>query len=205
MRWSPGDSVVLREIWFGRVWEARPAIVVRDDPEMRMFYVPPGNRVQVAVDLEGRPLRLPRGDWRLKETRWHNWHVLSFVFPDMPYAVLAFVGAETDQFLGWYVNLEDPPRASPFGFDTTDHVLDVLIPPDRSSWRWKDEDELEKAVAAGLFSAEDAARFRVEGEHAARSVIERTPPFDERWEDWRPDPSWPLPELPEGWDRVDSD
>jgi predicted RNA-binding protein associated with RNAse of E/G family len=203
MRWSPGDAVVLREIWHGKVWDARPATVVRDDPEMRMFYVPPGNGVQIAVDLEGRPLRLPLGDWRLQEVRWHNWHVLSFVFPNTPYAVLAFVGAETDRFLGWYVNLEDPPRPSPVGFDTTDHVLDVLIPPDRSTRTWKDEDELEKAVAAGLFSAEDAARFRVEGERAARSIIERTPPFDEPWEDWRPGPSWPPPEFPDGWDRVD--
>ena len=23
-----------------------------------------------------------------------------------------------------------------------------------------------------------------------------------QWEDWRPDPEWPLPELPQGWDRV---
>ena len=22
------------------------------------------------------------------------------------------------------------------------------------------------------------------------------------WEDWRPDPSWPTPELPPGWDEV---
>jgi hypothetical protein len=36
-------------------------------------------------------------------------------------------------------------------------------------------------------------------------VIERIEawsiPFDEGWEHWRPDPGWPLPELPDDWDR----
>jgi hypothetical protein len=205
MRRSPGDPVVLREIWRGRVWEARSAIVVRDDPEMQMFYLPPGNRPRIAVDVEGKPLRLPRGDWRLAEVTRTGQHVLSFAFPDVPYAVLAFFDVETGDFLGWYVNLEDPPRPSSAGFDTTDHVLDVLIPPDRSTWTWKDEDELDEAVALGLFSTEDAARFRTEGERAARSIIERIPPFDEPWEDWRPDPAWSAAELPEGWDRVDQE
>ncbi len=45
------------------------------------------------------------------------------------------------EFLGWYVNLEDPWRETALGFDTTDHLLDVWIDPDRT-WRWKDEDHL---------------------------------------------------------------
>jgi len=201
MRWSPGDAVALREIWRGRVWEARPAIVVRDDPELRMFYVAPGNRSQVAVDHTGQQLRLPQEDWRLAEVQRLGHHVLSFASRDVSHAVLAF-SDEAGEFLGWYVNLEDPPKPSPIGFDTTDHLLDVLIPPDRSTWTWKDEDELEEAIVLGLFSPDDAVRFREEGERAARAIIERQPPFDEPWEEWHPDPAWPQPELPEGWDRI---
>jgi len=26
------------------------------------------------------------------------------------------------------------------------------------------------------------------------------PPWPTGWEAWRPDPSWPVPELPPGWD-----
>jgi len=202
MSWSPGDAVALREIWRGRVWEARAAIVVRADPEILMFYRGAGTGAQIPVDDEGRELRLPLGEWRLTEYETHR-HVLSFAFPGTAHAVLALSDGTTDEFLGWYVNLEDPPRPSRVGFDTTDHVLDVLIPPDRSTWTWKDEDELEEAIELGLFSLEDAARFRAEGELAARAIIERKPPFDEPWEEWRPDPSWPRPELPEGWDLVE--
>jgi hypothetical protein len=40
----------------------------------------------------------------------------------------------------------------------------------------------------------------------ARDVIARVEangtPFSEPWHDWRPDPSWRLPELPFGWDEV---
>lgn len=201
MSWSPGDVVALREVWRGRIWEARAAIVVRADAEMLMFYRGPGSRSQIPVDAEGRELRLPHGEWSLAGYEAHR-HVLSFAFPDTAHAVLALGDGQTGEFLGWYVNLEDPPRASSVGFDTTDHVLDVLVPPDRSTWTWKDEDELEEAVSLGLFSPDDAVRFREEGERAARAIIERRPPFDEPWEEWRPDPAWPAPELPAGWDRV---
>src|SRR5205814_261751 len=99
-------------------------------------------------------------------------------------------------------NLQAPLQPTSFGFDTTDYLLDVLVPPDRSTWTWKDEDELEEAVALGLFSPEDVREFRAEGERAAGAIIERKPPFDEPWEEWRPDPTWPAPELPDGWDRL---
>jgi predicted RNA-binding protein associated with RNAse of E/G family len=76
-------------------------------------------------------------------------------------------------------------------------VLDVLIPPDRSSWQWKDEDELSQAVDEGLFTEEEAARFRAAGERAVEQILLREPPFDEDWEGWRPDPAWGTPRLPE--------
>jgi hypothetical protein len=31
-------------------------------------------------------------------------------------------------------------------------------------------------------------------------VLAGEPPFDRDWKDWRPDPGWPFPQLPEGWD-----
>jgi uncharacterized protein len=31
-------------------------------------------------------------------------------------------------------------------------------------------------------------------------VLAGEPPFDRDWQDWRPDPRWPVPELPDGWD-----
>ena len=72
---------------------------------------------------------------------------------------------------------------------------------DRSSWAWKDEDELAEGVALGLFSEADASWLHHWGERAVEHLVLRQPPFDVDWEDWQPDPSWPTPELPPGWDR----
>jgi uncharacterized protein len=195
-RFAPGRAVTLRELWEGRVFEARPAIVVADDAAGAMFYVPSVVTSLQPVGEDGHPLRFPAAAWRLEPNEWHHHRVLSFAFPDTPYAVLATWDAKTDAFDGWYVNLQDPLRRTDIGFDTRDHVLDVLIPTDRASWSWKDEDEMAEAVALGLFTQADTERIRWAGERAVEHVLLREPPFDEDWEDWRPDPAWDIPTLP---------
>jgi hypothetical protein len=199
-RRRPGETTVLREMWQGRVWEARPAVVVQDDDEQRMFSIPAGTPIRVAVGPDGRELRLYRDTWTAA-ARTSSRSVLSFSWPDRSYGVLAFWSGDW-AFDGWYVNLETPLEPTAAGFDFTDQCLDVLIPPDRSTWTWKDEDELEEAVATGIFSPEQATQFRRDGERAVRHLLDREPPFDREWSDWRPDPAWPLPELPRGWDRT---
>jgi len=197
----PGEAVAIREIWRGRVWEARPAIVVRDDPTLTMLHVPPRVHCRVPVDADGRELRLPTDRWDLADVPRGDRGNLSFAFPDTPYAVILGYdpGAHLDTY---YVNLQSPLARSPIGFDTVEHVLDVVIPPDRSSWAWKDEDELAEALACGLFTQEDAAWFHHWGERAVEHVLLREPPFDQDWSGWRPDPAWAQPSLPEGWDLV---
>jgi uncharacterized protein DUF402 len=198
--WQPGDPIVIREIWNGAVFEARPAIVVQDLPAQTMLYVPAGNVCGVAVDDAGVQLRFPDREWHLQVRERHG-VALSFAWPDTPYAVLLL--SEPDGLpRGWYVNIQAPLARTPVGFDTVDHALDVLISLDRSSWTWKDEDELAEAIALGLFTEADAAAFRYWGERAVEHLVLRLPPFDQAWEEWRPDPSWPTPELPPGWDRV---
>ena len=113
--------------------------------------------------------------------------MLSFAWPDTPYAILLLSEPDGSP-RGWYVNLQTPLQRTPIGFDTVDHLLDVLIPMDRSSWAWKDEDELAEGVALGLFTEADAGWFRYWGERAVEHLVLRLPPFDEDWEDWRPDP-----------------
>jgi hypothetical protein len=191
----PGDHVVLRELWRGRVWYARPAIVVEDTPELRMFFVPPGVTSLLPVDGDGTPLRLYTDRWSLRPERRGANGVLSFAFPDTAYAViLAYAPDGTAP--AYYVNLQSPLVPTALGFDTVEHVLDVVIAPDRSSWRWKDEDELAEAVARGIFSADDVATFRAWGERAIAHVVDRRTPFDREWAGWRPDPSWDQPVLP---------
>jgi len=200
--YRPGDPIAIREIWNGRVWYARPATVVRDEPNLTMLHVPPRVRCQEPVTPDGAPLRIPVAtEWDFVETLRSDRSMLSFAFPDTPYSVI--LGFDERQGLDeYYINLQTPLVRSPAGFDTVEHILDVTIPPDRSSWSWKDEDELAEAVTAGLFTPEDAAWFRYWGERAVEHVLLREPPFDEDWSAWRPDPAWAEPTLPPDWDLV---
>ena len=80
-------------------------------------------------------------------------------------------------------------------------MLDIWVPLDTGIPQWKDEDELEASIAAGRTTPAEAAAIRAEGERVMR---ER--PWPTGWEDFEPDPSWPLPRLFDGWDaprRID--
>jgi predicted RNA-binding protein associated with RNAse of E/G family len=194
-RRRPGEHVVLRELWRGRVWYARPAIVVADDPDVRTFYVPPRVISLVPVGEDGSALRLYTDRWSLVREPRGETAFLSFAFPDVAYAVI--LGWFPDgAFVGYYLNVQEPLRPSAHGFDTIEHILDATITPDRSSWAWKDEDELAEAVDRGIFAPEEAVAFREWGERAIAHVLERRAPFDREWDDWRPDPSWIDPALP---------
>jgi len=197
----PGEPIAIREIWNGRVWYARPATVVRDEPNLTMLLVPPHVVCKEPVASDGTLLRLPQDGWGFTDTPRSERSMLSFAFPDTPYSVIL---GFNEVFLldEYYVNLQTPLERSPAGFDTVEHILDVTIPPDRSTWAWKDEDELAEAVDRGLFTEEDTAWFRYWGERAVEHVLLREPPFDEDWSTWRPDPAWEEPALPANWDLV---
>jgi len=195
----PGEPVVLRELWRGRIWAARALTVVRDEEDGRMFHLPPGAPAFAAA-REGRLLREPAEDWELVERPWDHGPVLSFAWPDVAHAVLRLTRRGAAPWC-WYVQLEDPLRRTTVGFDTVDHLLDAIVELD-GTWRWKDEEALEAAVARGDFTPGQAAGFRAEGERGVARILDREPPFDRDWWSWRPDPAWPAPELPDGWDRL---
>ena len=198
--WSPGETIVLRDIWRERIWAVWPAVVVEDIGEQIDLFIPAGTRILDPVDDDGHLLRLPVKPWRLAENSLPG-DVLSFSWPDRAYAILGFWSAD-GELARWYVNLEDPLGRGPFTYDLTDHFLDVVVSPDRTEWRWKDEDELAEAVELGLVSAEEAARYREDGLRAIEHITSGEPPFDQEWRDWKPDPSWPIPTLVPGWDQL---
>lgn len=201
-RFSPGDRIALRELWDGRIWTAYPAIVVEDRNEVFVNHLPSGVQILEAVDEDGSVLRIPAPRWTLRPTRTSTDRVLAFGFPGRGYAVLLMWAEDTDAFNGFYLNIETQLGRTPISYDYVDHLLDVRVAPDRSTWWWKDEDELAEAVARELYTEEDARSFRAAGEMALRHLLDGEPPFDEDWTAWRPDPAWPTPELPEGWDRI---
>jgi hypothetical protein len=197
---EPGDPVTLREVWEGRILAARPVRVVEDVPSRhRAFWFAPGTRWMNDPRDHGE-VRFLDTSWEL-EARVLDRGVLSFSFPDTPYAVLMNTD-EAGAFTGYYVNIESALRPWEGGFDYTDWFLDVRIPIDRSSYAWKDEVELAEAMRRGLMSRREAHDIRRAGERAIEHVLLREPPFDEPWEDWRPDPGWNPPELAPGWDVV---
>lgn len=173
-------------------------LVVQDEPDQAMFFLPGGARCGLPIGDDGAELRLPDRRWRLEVRPRGPQPILSFAWPETPYSVLLWTVGDEHQV--WYVNLQDPLTRTPLGFDTVDHALDGVIELDRSAWRWKDEDELTQAVRDGLFTPEEAADFRAWGERAVDRVLSREPPFDRDWEDWRPNPTWRHPRLPDGWD-----
>ena len=204
-RWKSGDHLLLcevwlREVWQRKIWTVRPVTIVRDEPDLIALYMPNGTSWLRTIDAGGYPLRLPGGDWRLKEDRL-NIHHLGLAVPGEPYSVI-LMWEEGWKFRWWYINLEQPLSRTPIGFDFMDQTLDIVVAPDMLSWRWKDEDEFEEAQKKGIFTPEQAALIRSAGERVLEHLLARRPPFNERWEDWRPDPAWHRPEIAPGWETV---
>jgi hypothetical protein len=191
-----GETALLRYIRFGQVRRATAHIVVEDSPELVVLYVPLGAPAKVSVS-DGSPFRGQADrSWGLRDDRWHSYRVLRFIRWGAWHSLELYWEAEDDSFAGWYVNMQEPLRRTPLGFDTDDLVLDIWVEPD-GSWQWKDEDELEGVTELGRFTPEEARAIRAEGERVIAAQ-----PWPTGWEDWKPDPSWPLPRLPEGWDVV---
>ncbi len=204
MSWKPGETVVLREMWRGKIWAARPVTVVEDSPAQQTFFVHPGMRWKCPSDPSGRWLRLPPdGGWALGDRIWTHTRALSFAWPGSAHSMIAYWDDRTDAFLRWYINLQTPLRRTSVGFDYMDHALDAIVEPDLSSWSWKDEEELREALERGLFTQQEADGFYAEGERAAERLLRGDPPFDRDRREWKPDPSWPVAELPPGWDSIE--
>lgn len=199
-RRQPGESVVLREMYLGQVWTARPATVVADGEDGVALYLPPGIRWQrPANPATGEWMRMHVGRWELRDAKGIGARTLHLMRPGAAHAVHLWWWPPDWQFGGWYVNLEEPFRRSAIGFDTLDNMLDIVIEPDRS-WRWKDQDEMQKAVGLGLVPQRFADEVRTEGERVIRRLERNERPFCDGWEAWKPDPRWAMPVLPAAWE-----
>jgi Protein of unknown function (DUF402) len=196
-RFAEGDSVLLRSVYGGHVRWTFPHRYVGDHEGRILLYCGPGN--------EGR--LVPRRDDGLEAVEawmggdpaepwvWQWSNVLRLIRPGDWHDVEVWWD-ESWSFLGWYVNLQEPLRDSPFGYDTCDLALDVWVEPDHS-WSWKDEDHLALLVAGGAISEHVAREIRAVAEHVIDSR-----PWPTGWESWRPPSTWDPLRLPEGWDVV---
>ena len=207
-RWSPGEVIVLQDVYEGKLWAARPVIVVEDSAELLALWCPLGTIRKVPVAPGSIPAGMSRGewlasalarlDWPLEDAAWDVSSLMLQREGDWHAVWLSFL--ESGEQWGWYVNFQEPYRRTARGIQTMDLALDIIAEPDRSSWRLKDEDEFALLIEHHVISPETAARVRQEAETVIGRIERDEPPFDSAWPLWRPDPSWARPELPEGWE-----
>ncbi|MBP2334089.1 hypothetical protein JOF41_000267 [Saccharothrix coeruleofusca] len=190
---SPGDVVLRREVLHGRPWSVMPLRVVEDGPDLLVTFSVPG------TVLGFPPHHRPHG-WQLKgNTVWRGHGRLQLHRPDLAYSVDLFWHGPQRRFAGWYLNLQDPFRRTPEGFDTLDHELDYEVAPD-GTWQELDREDFERQVVEGKYSAEQAESIRATGREIVAMLTAGTTWWDPAWARWEPDPDWPVPVLPEGWE-----
>lgn len=201
--WVPGTQIVVDEVWDGKLWARRPVVVVDDDPARLAVWCPKGTVRQVPTTPPGRSRATTRGerlarcllerDWVLAD---HVWDVSTLMLtePGALHAVWVSFLDDGSQW-GWYVNLQRPFVRTNTGIATMDLALDVLIAPDCSEWRWKDEDEFQLLVDWKLLEPPESAAVREEALRVIARAEAGEPPFSEDWAAWRPDPAWPVPAL----------
>lgn len=202
--WKPGEIVVMRGVWKGKLWWACPSYVVKDTPELLARYWPAGTPTRSPIR---RPTVQDEIDnyIELIDRNWTDHDVLSLNIPGSAHSIDLMWVAGTCQLRCWYVHLQEVQRRTSIGVDTMDQMLDIVISPDRSSWYWKDEDEFNEAERIGLYSQEKAASIRMEGERVIALMEAGMAPFCDGWEDWTPPEEWSTPTFPEGWEAVPLD
>ncbi|MFZ2095254.1 MAG: DUF402 domain-containing protein [Anaerolineales bacterium] len=199
-RWVPGDIIVMRGVLKGKLWWTCPAYMVLDTPELIALYWPVGTPTL-------SPIRRPTvrdeldNHIELKKRNWTDNDILSLNPPGAGYSIEVMWHAGTRQVRCWYVHLQEPLRRTQIGFDTMDQMLDIVISPDRSQWRWKDEDEFSQAELIGVFSPEKARAIRTEGERVIRMLKMNASPFCDGWQDWKPPARWTIPTFPTDWEK----
>ncbi|MBB4691115.1 DUF402 domain-containing protein [Paractinoplanes abujensis] len=198
MPFTPGQ-IVLRRYWRdGRNTFVKPMIVVADDDAGLLLWMAAGSEIALMRDADGRTLHdVALDEMRapaLERDRFRDNDILVLMPPGAAYSVWWFFRAGT--FHGWYVNLESPITRRADGVDTTDHVLDVVIDPDRG-WTWKDDDEFAARIGhPQYFDSAAAAEIRATGEHLIELAEAGAFPFDGTHTRFHPDPAWGPLTLP---------
>jgi hypothetical protein len=180
--------------------------VVRDDADGLVAWLAGGTPLIKPVLTDGRDVREAGLERMFLEPRvamlgsWRGQGVLKVAPAGKPWSIWHFWHSD-GRFSGWYVNLERPHRRDVAARTTTteDCVLDLWVTPDRLVRR-KDEDELEAARRAGRFDARTVAEIERWASRAEREIAAWAAPFRDGWQHWRPDPAWPLPPAPTGYD-----
>lgn len=140
--------------------------------------------------------------WVMAPRKWHTEGTLRIKNPRAMWSLFVFWEPGMSAVRGWYINIDAPYDRTHIGFDTWDMFLDVVVQPDRKSWRYKDEDEFAEAVEAGIFTEREVEEVRATAAQALEIVKANRPPYDNVWQNWRPDILWDIPQIPDDWEEV---
>lgn len=209
--WNPGDLVVVRGIFNNCIWIAQSSLVVKDDEREVALALLPGAECRMPDGyINGK--HGPGGKWDrwgdylnrnpdLQSFTWHTRRLLLLMEPDTYYGTVLFWEESSDQFINYYINFQTPFKRSERGFDFLDLELDIIIEPN-FIWHWKDTDEYQSGIQQGVIHDEWVRNIENAKKEVFIKLENRLYPFDGSWLDWKPDPNWSSPALPENWDKI---
>lgn len=213
-RFEAGATVVRRDVHAGRVWSAQPYRALADTGSVLHLAYWPGLRSLApttwsagwrtgddAVRRSGLD-HLAAGTWVLGSWSWRHTVVRSRFETGQWFSLHYFQEPGTGEPLRLYVNFERPAVRTPIGIDTMDLIVDLVVEPDLSGHRWKDEDEYAHGRRLGFITDADHRLVDQARDRALGLLQDRSGPFADPWQPWAPDPQWPDPVLPGGADRV---
>lgn len=203
MRRQKGEVVVLRYLTpDGRIDVAWPCRVVEDGDDLVALFVAAGSIYKADPKQTARQkLSSERKPWPTTDVAWKH-DMLRLMFPGARHSVWLFWegSGASRRLLRYFVNLEAPFRRMPFGFETEDHTLDIVVTP-QFECRWRDEADFDDHVALGFYTQGQAAATRAEGQRVIDAIAHGTHPCAQ-WPDWVPDPRWSVPLLPAEWKQL---
>jgi hypothetical protein len=202
--WSAGETAALRGVGIKVFW-AFPTIVVQDKPDLIVLYLLAGVRGRNVAHKPTTKELLSPIEIEVIDCTWQRTDVLMLIVPGDAFSTYLMWETGTKNVDCWYVNLQEPIKRTSIGFDTMDNTLDVVISPDMSEWKWKDEDEFAEAQKVGFYSRERAHEIRRAGEKAVRLVTAERRSLYEAWKNWQPNPKWEIPKLSPLWDKMNVD
>jgi hypothetical protein len=202
---APSRTSVLRWLAGEHITGAAPCHLIEETASYAVLYEPAGTTWMREAGKRsgprGRNLLAADRTGRFEEHVWVGDGVLRVHSFGEPWSVWRWLDSNSHWSPQFYLNLEDPWRRTPIGFDTGDWVLDVFGVPD--NWAYKDVDELEWLEATGQVSPAWAERTRSAGRASAAALDSRAWPFSADWNRWLPDVGRGLPELAANWADVD--
>jgi len=205
--WKYGDVIAWRGIFNNRVWHVQPTIVVKDSPDELVLTLLSGTE---CIAEESYPNGKKQGkrwwdfkntDWNLAKYTWKTNRLLIVLDAKAYYSTMFFWNDKRNEFMCYYINFQLPYKRNYDGIDTLDLDLDIVINPDFSI-EWKDEDDYQRAIDHGLIIPEWARGINSAKPEIFDKLEKRLYPFDGSWLDWKPDPAWSPPKLPENWDKI---